>query len=92
MPTPDDSQLAHGFGRVEAKLDRIDDKIDRHAELLAAHGVRLDRVETDVTDIRRDLSADTTRMSVGRQMIWVAVVGALASGVVAALVQLLPHH
>ncbi|RSN38557.1 hypothetical protein DMC64_41555 [Amycolatopsis sp. WAC 04197] len=91
MPT-DESALAHSFGRLEAKLDHIDGKLDTHTEKLATHGVRLDRVEVDVTKIQTDMASDDNRMSAGRQMFWVAIAGAVASGAVGLIIQLATRH
>ncbi|AIG81243.1 Putative membrane protein (plasmid) [Amycolatopsis japonica] len=100
MSAPEGPQIAHSLGRVEAKLDGIADNLNSHklatTASLAEHGVRLDRVETDVGRIQTDLNSDTRdktkSISTGRQMFWVAIAGAVASGAVGLIIQLATRH
>lgn len=84
--------LEHAFGRVEGKLDSIDSKLDRHGEKLAEHGARLDRVEEDVKEIKATGVQAQRHGMTGRQLMTVAVGGAVTSGLVALLVQLFTTH
>ncbi|MDF2968355.1 MAG: putative rane protein [Nocardioidaceae bacterium] len=84
-----DDQLAHGLGRIEGKLDRIDDKLDSHAVQLAQHGVRLDRVERDVGDLKADTTHSVRQGMTVRGALLVAISGAGVSTVLGLLIQLL---
>lgn len=84
-----DNGISHAFGRLEGMLSQIRDKLDRNAEEIARHGVRLDRVEADVTGLKAENTAEQTRGMSVRAAITVALCGALASGLIGLLIQLL---
>lgn len=85
-------EVARMLGRVEAKVDKIDEKQDNHAILLAEYGVRLAAVEKAHNDQRAKRAADKMQEKTDRLQIRTAVItGVLGfiTGVSGSLVSLI---
>jgi hypothetical protein len=81
------TELARLLGRVEAKVDKIDEKQDNHAVVLAEYGVRLSTVE-------RSLTEDRTERAGHRVQIRAAIVTGLCglmTGGVGSILSLIHH-
>lgn len=86
MSSPEFGSMQHGLGRIEAKLDNIDIKIDGHSERLAVHDVRITQVEQGQTALRGYLADGQQHKASGRQLMTASLVsggsGALLSGII----------
>lgn len=79
------------FGRLEGKLDKMDEKLDHQGETLAGHGERIVAVERDIRDLKQARANDDT----GNTTVRAAVVGGVTSALVGGgfvLLQLITHH
>jgi hypothetical protein len=63
-------ELIRTTARIETKVDQLDNKLDGHAETLAAHEVRLTMIER------------TGQRGWERFVLWVTVIAALVAAVV----------
>jgi hypothetical protein len=89
---PKDYDVPHWFGRLDGKLDRIETKLDGHAETLARHDERIGRLESDVRDHLSGHLDDAGHKVTGRQAMWAAVAAALSTGAIGWVVNLLTAH
>ncbi len=84
-----DEFAARSFGRIEAQLDQVLGKLDRHGERLAEHGVRLAHVEADVEELKT-VNHDGVRQGMTfRTGLSVALLGAGTSGVIGLVLNLI---
>lgn len=84
--------LAHMIGRLDAKVDRIADRIEVHGEKIAKLEVRVDRHDEDLTEVRATEKVDQQHGITGRQMIAAAVVTVLGGGLMTLVITLLTAH
>ncbi|PKV95932.1 hypothetical protein ATK30_6865 [Amycolatopsis echigonensis] len=99
MATDDVNDSRWWFGRLESKLDGMDEKLDHTAETLGRHEERILAVERDVRDWKTERAADRAaaeaHASSARVGIKIAVVTAALSAlgsIVVGLLMLLVHH
>lgn len=91
-----EDSIAIALGRVEKSVDKVEEKVDKVSTQMisiglemAKYGVRLDRVERDVEETKKDLDADTSRGLSLREKLLVASVTLVGSGVVSWIISLI---
>lgn len=99
VATDDVNDSRWWFGRLESKLDGLDEKLDHTAETMGRHEERLVATERDIREIKSDRAADrgaaAQHASSNRVGVKVAIITAGLGGIVSVvilLVQLLAHH
>ncbi|GAB3376172.1 hypothetical protein [Amycolatopsis echigonensis] len=93
MTTADDD-FRYLFGRLETKIDAMDEKLDHTAEKLGRHEERILAVERDVRDLKVARTADQQQTTNGVSGMRIAVVSALIAagfGGLFLLIQILTH-
>jgi Flp pilus assembly protein TadB len=67
MTTDDPGSTNYLLGRIEGKLDRLDEKVDHQGEVMAGYGERIGAVERDVRDIKAQRLADQAARAAEQQ-------------------------
>ena len=91
-----DDSTAMAFGRIERALEKVEegvekvgDKVSEVGLTVAAHGVRLDHVERDVAQVRKDQDESETRGLTLREKLLLLVVTLGGSGAVSWIISAL---
>lgn len=92
MTQPGDGELYRFMGRLEKQLDQIAAVNSQNSNTIVAHGVRLDNVEGDVKEIKDQRSVASSQSVSWRQMILIATLTLLGTGLVSWIVNLLSAH
>lgn len=86
MSSPEFGSVQHTLGRMDAKLDQIDGKIDGHGERIVALEVRSTQAEKDLHSVRTELTDGRAHQNNGRQLVIASLVsggtGAVLSGII----------
>jgi hypothetical protein len=67
MTTDDPGSTNYLLGRIDGKIDRLDEKLDHQGQTLAGHAERLGAVERDVRDIKAQRLADQAARAAEQQ-------------------------
>ncbi|MEV4053047.1 hypothetical protein AB0J55_17830 [Amycolatopsis sp. NPDC049688] len=70
------------LGRIETKVDRIDEKLDHQGETLAGHAERLVAVERDIRELKLARANDQQQRDGGLSAMKVALVSAVTSSLI----------
>lgn len=70
------------LGRIEAKVDRVDEKLDHQGETVAAVVERVGAVERDVRDIKAQRVAEQAQARQGMSALQVGFVSAVTAGLI----------
>lgn len=92
MTSPEFGSVQHTLGRMDAKLDTIDTKIDGHAERLAVHDVRITQVENGQEKIRADLAGGQQHKATGRQLLTASLASGASGAVLSGIITWLATH
>jgi hypothetical protein len=100
---PTGGEIMRAIGRLEkttddlsdklgGKIDRIDDKMDGHADRLTRVEGENASLRTDFTDFRNEVRAHASQRSGLRSGLAAAAAGGVSGAVLTAVFQLISHH
>ncbi|RSD22015.1 hypothetical protein [Amycolatopsis eburnea] len=81
-PSDEPGSTNYLLGRIDGKIDRLDEKLDSQGQTLAGHAERLVAVERDVRDLKTARASDQQQRDGGMSAMKVAIVAAVTSGLI----------
>lgn len=84
--------VARLLGRLEKQLEKIEAQLGGMATRIAEQGVRIERLEQDVSELKATGVAEQQHQMTGRQVIAASLAGSVTTGLIGWLIQVLTVH
>lgn len=94
MTAEREDDVRYFLGRIESKIDKLDEKLDHLAETVGRHDERLRNVEEEVKDLKTLRVSDIQQKSNDRGGLRAAVTGAICGALISGVfvvIQVLIH-